>query len=102
MLSPSEKIRRLELAVREAEPALARARAENATADLKWQRMLRQAEQMCTTGQSISAEFIVESARRARADGASKGEVIPLHRLTGQDIMRRMSAPTGVISSPPE
>jgi hypothetical protein len=52
--------------------------------------MLRQAEQMCTTGQSISAEFIVESARRARADGPSKGEAIPLHRLTGQDITRRM------------
>jgi hypothetical protein len=89
MATPDE-IRRLEFAVREAQARLDRARAENARADSAWAQMLAQAQQSVAEGRPTTAEFIVESARRAKAEGS--GSVIPLHRLTGEDIVRGLNA----------
>jgi hypothetical protein len=84
MASPDE-IRRLEYAVREAQANLDRARAENQRADEAWARMLRQAEQQMAQGKSVSAEFIVGAAERARRDGA---DAIPQDRVRGDNVIR--------------
>jgi hypothetical protein len=79
MATPDE-IRRLEQAVRDAQAALTRARAENQRADEAWERMLRQAEQSVVTGKSVTAEFIVNSGARARAamgDDDGNPKVVP-------------------------
>jgi hypothetical protein len=88
-MASADEIRRLEFAVREAQANLDRARAENARADQAWERMVRAAEQSVAQGKSVTAEFIITSAKRAKAEGS--GSVIPLHRLTGEDIVRGMN-----------
>jgi hypothetical protein len=84
MATPDE-IRRLEFAVREAQANLDRARAENQRADEAWALMLRQAEQSMAQGKSVSAEFIIGAAERARRDGA---DAIPRDRVRGDNIIR--------------
>jgi hypothetical protein len=82
---PLDEIRRLEYAVREAQANLDAARAENASAELKWRQMVTQAEQQMAQGKSVTAEFIICAAERARRDGA---DAIPPDRLRGDNIVR--------------
>jgi hypothetical protein len=84
MAAPDE-IRKLENAVRDAQAALTRARAENQCADEAWTKMVAQAEALCAQGKSVSAQFIVEAARRARADA---GNVAPLVHRQHMHIIR--------------
>jgi hypothetical protein len=84
MATPDE-IRPLEFAVREAERALAAARAENVRADEAWARMVRQAEAQMAAGRSVSAEFIIGSAERARRDGAGQ---LALDKVRGNNVIR--------------
>jgi hypothetical protein len=84
MASPDE-IRRLEYAVREAQANLDRARAENARADAAWERMVAQAEAQMAQGKSVSAEFIIGSAAKARSFGA---DAIPQDRVRGDNVIR--------------
>jgi hypothetical protein len=82
---PIDQIRRLEYAVREAQAALDRAHAENASAELKWRQMVRQAEQSVAQGKSVTAEFIIGAAERARRDGA---DAIAPDKVRGDNIVR--------------
>jgi hypothetical protein len=84
-MATESEIRRLEQNVRDAQAALTRARAENQRADEAWGRMLRQAEQSLAQGKSVSAEFIIGAAERARRDGA---DAIPADRVRGDNVVR--------------
>jgi hypothetical protein len=84
MASPDE-IRRLEFAVREAQANLDRARSENERADQAWMRTVAEAERMMAEGKSVSAQFIVGSADRARRFGA---DAIPQDKIRGDNIVR--------------
>jgi hypothetical protein len=90
MATPSE-IAKLEQAARDAQAALTRARAENASADAKWVAMVAEAERMCAAGKSVSAEFIVGAAAKARASqgiagkAVEKPKIVPLHLWRGTE-----------------
>jgi hypothetical protein len=67
---PIDQIRRLEYAVREAQAALDRAHAENASAELKWRQMVRQAEQSVAQGKSCRFPLRVDPGFPLRTDPA--------------------------------
>ena len=82
---PIDQIRRLESELRAAQAALDRAHAENSSAELKWREMVRQAEQSVAQGKSVTAEFIIGAAERARRDGA---DAIAPDKVRGDNIVR--------------
>jgi hypothetical protein len=84
---PPDEIRRLEYAVREAQVRLDAARAENQRADEAWERMVAQAEQSVAQGKSVTAEFIIGAAERARRDGA---DAIAPDKVRGDNVVRNM------------
>jgi hypothetical protein len=86
-MATPEEIRKLEWAVAEAQAALTRARAENQRADEAWTRMLAEANASIARGKSVSAQFILGAAERARAGQVPAGQgvekrpvVVPLHK----------------------
>jgi hypothetical protein len=47
--------------------------SQRATADARWNEMVAEAERMCAAGKSVSPEFILGAAERARRDQGDDG-----------------------------
>ena len=57
---------------------------QTAIADRRWAEMVAEAERMCAAGKSVSAEFILGAAERARRDQGEQPRVVP-YRATLAD-----------------
>jgi hypothetical protein len=84
-MATSDEIKRLEQAVRDAQAALTRARAENQRADEAWSAMVKEANANIARGKPVTGAFITGAAERARAGQGVTGKaverrkVVPLH-----------------------